>query len=169
MKPADKQYTIYIRSTDRHIPVSKETFDSYYRDINVYRRKRQRNGECACPQNKRLFCDTDCDRCPFRILPETLSLDYGIEDTDGNGISWLENVEDASPLPEEILVGASEMRRLYDRLNELMPEAVEVGRLRMDGLSEDAIGEQIGIGRKTYAYRLKKVKAILENEFPEIF
>ena len=46
---------------------------------------------------------------------------------------------------------------------------IKIGEMRLEGLSEDAIGERIGIGRKTYAYRLKKVKAVLEKEFPDIF
>jgi len=50
-----------------------------------------------------------------------------------------------------------------------MPEAIKIGELRLEGLTEDAIGERLGIGRKTYAYRLKKVKAVLEKEFPDIF
>ena len=32
-----------------------------------------------------------------------------------------------------------------------------------------AIAAEIGVGRKTYAYRLKKLKAALESEFPEFF
>lgn len=50
-----------------------------------------------------------------------------------------------------------------------MPQALEIGQLRQQGLTERQIEERIGIGRKTYAYRLKKVKEILEKEFPEIF
>lgn len=33
----ENQYTIYIRSTKESIPVSKEEFDAYYHDINIYR------------------------------------------------------------------------------------------------------------------------------------
>lgn len=61
------------------------------------------------------------------------------------------------------------MKALYARLTDLMPEAIKIGELRLEGLTEDAIGERIGIGRKTFSYRLKKVKAVLEKEFPDIF
>ena len=50
-----------------------------------------------------------------------------------------------------------------------MPQVIEIGVLRQKGLSEDAIAEQIGVGRKTYAYRIKKVAEILKKEFPEFF
>ena len=46
-----------------------------------------------------------------------------------------------SLLIEEIIADVSEMRALYSRLTELMPEAITIGELRLDGLSEDAIGE----------------------------
>lgn len=169
MKSNDKQYTIYIRSTDQHIPVSKETFDSFYKDINVYRRRMQRNGECACPQNKRLFCDTDCDNCPFRVTPDTLSLDHTVSDKDGNEVSWLESLPDFTSIPENIVTEAAEMQRLYTRLAELMPEAVEIGRLRLKGLTDTAIAKEIGIVNTTFLSRLKKVKKTLAEEFPEFF
>ena len=35
----DKQYYIYIRSTNEQVPVTKEEFDAYYKDIDLYRRK----------------------------------------------------------------------------------------------------------------------------------
>jgi len=169
MNTNEKQYYIYIRSGDQRILVSKETFDSYYRSVHVYRRQRQRDGECACPQSKRLFCDTDCDNCPFRVSPETLSLDYTVTGSDGSELSWLENIEDGSPLPEEILIDASEMQRLYGRLKELMPEAVEIGRLRLKGLPDTSIAGEIGIANTTFRSRLQKAKKILEKEFPELF
>lgn len=50
-----------------------------------------------------------------------------------------------------------------------MPQAIEIGKLRQQGLTERQIEVEIGVGRKTYAYRLKKVREILAKEFPEIF
>ena len=70
------QYYIYLRSTKERIPVTKEEFDNYYRDINAYRQKQQYHGRCVCPQNKRLDCDMDCETCPFRRAGNMLSLNY---------------------------------------------------------------------------------------------
>ena len=50
-----------------------------------------------------------------------------------------------------------------------MPEAVEIGRLRQDGLSDEAIAEIIGIKRTTFLSRLKKAKEQLATEFPDRF
>lgn len=169
MTNQDKQYTIYIRSTKESIPVSREEFDAYYKDIDLYRRTQQRHGRCVCPRSKQLSCDMNCLTCPFHRMGDMRSLDYTDTDEDGNEIAWADEIPDDSPLPEDIIAEASEMKALYARLTELMPEAIKIGELRLEGLSEDAIGERIGIGRKTYAYRLKKVKAILEKEFPDFF
>ena len=159
MSKKDKQYTIYIRSTKESIPVNKEEFDAYYHDINIYRIRQQRHGRCVCPASKRLTCDMDCLTCPFHRMGDTRSLDYTETDDEGNETAWVDEIPDVSPLLEDIIIEASEMKALYARLTEL----------RLEGLSEDAIGERIGIGRKTFAYRLKKVKAVLEKEFPDIF
>ena len=165
----EKQYTIYIRSTNESIPVTKEEFDAYYHDIDLYRRKQQRHGRCVCSQSKQLTCDMDCLTCPFHRMGDLRSLDYPEVNDEGEERSWVEELESESPLMEDIVTNAIEMKALYARLMELMPEAIEIGQLRMEGLSEDAIGERIGIGRKTYAYRLQKIKKLLEKEFPEIF
>ena len=149
----ENQYTIYIRSTKESIPVSKEEFDAYYHDINIYRIRQQRHGRYVCPASKRLTCDMDCLTCPFHRMGDMRSLDYTETDDEGNETAWVDEIPDYSPLLEDIIIEASEMKVLYARLTELMPEAVKIGELRLEGLSEDAIGERIGIGRKTFAYR----------------
>lgn len=148
----ENQYTIYIRSTKESIPVSKEEFDAYYHDINIYRIRQQRHGRCVCPASKRLTCDMDCLTCPFHRMGDMRSLDYTETDDEGNETAWVDEIPDDSPLLEDIIIEASEMKALYARLTELMPEAIKIGELRLEGLSEDAIGERIGIGRKTYLY-----------------
>lgn len=169
MSNQDKQYYIYLRSTCERIPCTKEEFDNYYRGINTFRKTQQRHGKCVCPEKKRLDCDMDCATCPFHRGGDQASLDYTTTDEDGEATTWINNLEDPSPLIEDIVVEGQAISQLFTRLSELMPQALEIGRLRQQGFTESQIEEQIGIGRKTYAYRLKKVKKILEREFPEIF
>lgn len=139
----DNQYTIYIRSTKESIPVSKEEFDAYYHDINIYRIRQQRHGRCVCPASKRLTCDMDCLTCTFHRMGDMRSLDYTETDNEGNETAWVDEIPDDSLLLEDIIIEASEMKALYARLTELMPEAVKIGEMRLEGLSEDAIGERI--------------------------
>ena len=162
------QYYIYLRSTKERIPCTKEEFDNYYRDIHAFRMKQQRRGNCVCPKKKELSCDMDCATCPFRRVTH-YSLDVSVTDDAGDERTWMDLLEDPSPLISDIVADTERLTQLFLKLNELMPQAIEIGKLREQGLSEDAIAERIGVGRKTYAYRLKKVKSILEDEFSEFF
>ena len=165
----DKQYYIYIRSTNEQVPVTREEFCNYYRDINAYRQKQQRHGRCVCPKSRWLMCDMDCHSCAFRRKGDELSLNYQIYDNEDETRELIYDLCDSSPLIDDLIADTYEMSELLKRLTELMPEAIQIGELRQDGLSEDAIAKKIGIGRKTYAYRLKKLRTLLEKEFPEFF
>ena len=50
-----------------------------------------------------------------------------------------------------------------------MPEALQIGRLREGGATDSVIAEKVGIKRTTINSRLKKVKEILAQEFPDWF
>ena len=174
MKNHDNQYRIYIRSTKQWVSCTKEQFDDYYRDINAYRRTQMNHGRCVCPPSKRLMCDMDCWTCPYRTPGDLSSLDSGRIDDEGDEMNWLDHLQEKmpdlqTPSNEDIVTDALYMRQLFARLNEVMPQALEIGRLRQLGMSEDAISEEIGTGRKTYAYRIKKAAELLKNEFPEFF
>lgn len=52
MNNNENQYYIYIRGMKERIPVTKQKFDDYYRDINSYRRTEMNNGRCVCPRSK---------------------------------------------------------------------------------------------------------------------
>ena len=62
-----------------------------------------------------------------------------------------------------------QFNQILARINDLMPQAIQIGHLRQLGYTEEAIAAEVGVGRKTYAYRLKKLKATLEKEFPDFF
>lgn len=174
MKTIDNQYHIYLRSSGQRVAVTKEQFDDYYRDINAYRRTQQNHGRCVCPPSKRLLCDMDCFNCPYRTDGDVSSLDDNLSFDEGKEMNRLDHLQEKLPelqLPsnEDIVADALYMQEILARLTELMPQAIEIGRLREQGLTEDAIAEQIGTGRKTYAYRIKKAAEILKKEFPDFF
>ena len=149
MQIKDKQYYIYIRSARQRVYVTKEQFEEYYREINAFR--------------------MDCGNCPYAVLGDTDSLNDVIVDKDGNEIEVVNTLVDPSPLIEDLVPEMMELERLFKRMNELMPEAVHIGKLRQKGFSEREIESKLGVGRKTYAYRLNKLKSVLEEEFPEFF
>ena len=165
----DTKYYIYLRSTNERVPVTEQEFKDYYRDIDSFRKKQQRHGRCVCPTKKQLSCDMDCVTCPFRRAGDSLSLNYTVNDEEGNERPWLDDLVDDTALFEEIIADGMELKRILSKIQELMPEAVEIGELRQQGLSEDAISKEIGIGRKTYAYRIKKLYGIIKKDFPNFF
>lgn len=169
MQNKEKQYYIYLRSTRERILCTKEEFDNYYRDINAFRQKQQYHGRCVCPEKKRLDCDMDCATCPFRRAGDSRSLDYTMTDEDGNEIAWIDMLEDPAAPFEDAIAERYQLQLILDRLVELMPQALDIGRLRQEGLSDTAISHEIGIPRKTFTDRVRKVHSILKAEFPEYF
>lgn len=78
-------------------------------------------------------------------------------------------VPDGAPLIEEVLSEKSELDQLFKRLQNLMPEAKRIGKLREEGLSDEAIADIVGIKRTTFLPCLKKAKGKLSQEFPDWF
>lgn len=165
----DKHYFIYLRSRNERIPVSKQQFKDYYRDIDTYRKRQQRIGKCVCPKNMELACDMDCETCPYHHVENQLSLDYLMSDSDGHETVWSDTIADDSPLIDDLYVEASELKALYQRLMELMPEAADIGRLRLSGKNDRDIEREIGTPRRTFECRIESVRKRLQKEFPDFF
>jgi DNA-directed RNA polymerase specialized sigma24 family protein len=162
-------YRIYLKATREWVEVSEEYYRDHARYHDALRKRQQSHGQCVCPKNKFWLCDGDCFTCEFRRAGDVLSLDYTVENEEGDACSPLDNLADPVPSIEEIICDKAELDQLFARLNELMPEAVQIGKLRQDGLSDEAIAEIIGIKRTTFLSRLKKAKEQLATEFPDRF
>lgn len=160
---------IYLKATREWVEVSEEYYRDHTRYHDALRKRQQSHGQCVCPKNKFWLCDGDCLTCEFRRAGDMLSLDYTVENEEGDACSPLDNLADPTPSIEEIICDKAELDQLFARLNELMPEAVQIGKLRQDGLSDEAIAEIIGIKRTTFLSRLKKAKEQLATEFPDRF
>jgi len=168
MKTNDKQYYIYLRSSKERIPCTEEEFRNYYHDIDLFRQRKEYRGLCVCPQRKRLECDMDCQTCPFH-RSDVLSLDKPVEGCDGEAMSQWEAIPSDSTLISDMIADKDQLAHLFRRLNEIMPEAIEIGRLRQQGLNDSDVAARIGTPRTTLLSRLKKAKQMLESEFPEFF
>ena len=164
----NRQYYIYLRSIKKRVPCTKEEFDAYYHDVDVYRIKQQRHGNCSCPPKQRLACDMDCLTCPYHTVTDA-SMDYWFTDELGEPHDYYESTPDPSPLISDIVSDAEEIGHLINRLNELLPGALEIGELRLEGLSNTEIARRQGISRQTYEHRVKRAKEILKKEFSKFF
>ena len=110
-----------------------------------------------------------CDDCEYHAPGDILSLDMPTSSDDGDEVTLLDMLEDPAPSIEEVICDKAELDQLYERLNQLMPEAVEIGRLRQKGLTDAAIAKIVGIKRTTFRSRLEKAKAQLAAEYPDRF
>lgn len=168
MQTNDKQHYIYLRSTRERIPCTEEEFHAYYHDIDLFRQKQQYRKQCVCPQKKWLECDMDCQTCPFR-RNDVLSLDKPLETTEGEEMSLLDSIPDESPLISEIITNKDQLNQLFRRLKEVMPDALLVGPMRMQGQTDTEISKFLNVKQNTLFYRLKRAREIIEKEFPEFF
>lgn len=172
MKNIDNQkqsYRIYDKSTRIWFEVSPEQYKEFDRWRTNLRKREQTHGHCKCPRRKWWLCDGMCEDCEFRIPADTLSLDAPIVGKDGSEVTLRDTISNEAALVEEIVCDKVTLEQLIERLNELMPEAGQIGMLRLKGLSDETIAEIIGIKRTTFLSRLKKAKGTLVEEYPDAF
>ena len=158
---------IYDKQTQAWFEISPEQYEEFDRWRTNLRKREQYHHRCMCPRSKWWLCDGMCQDCEFHAPGDTLSLDMPISNDDGDEVSLLDTLEDHAPTIESVI--CDKATQLFDRLAELMPQAEEIGRLRMQNLSDEEIADIIGIKRTTFRSRLSKVKAILAEEYPDFF
>ena len=160
---------IYDKQTRTWFEVSPEQYKELDRWRTNLRKREQSHKRCMCPRSKWWLCDGMCQDCEFHAPGDTLSLDMPATNAEGDEVTLMDTLVDPAPSIEEIICDTAELDQLFARLSELMPEAIEIGRLRQEGLSDQAIADIIGIKRTTFLSRLKKAKETLSEEFPDCF
>ena len=164
-----KPKRIYDRQTKTWFEVSSEQYEEFDRWRTNLRKREQYHHRCMCPRSKWWLCDGMCQDYEFHAPGDTLSLDTPIANDNGDEVSLLDILEDPAPSIESAFCDMAELDQLFRHLNELMPEAIQIGQLRQKGLSDEAISKIIGIKRTTFLSRLKKAKEQLATEFPDRF
>lgn len=159
---------IYIRSQRRWQEVSEEVYQEHTRFHDTYRHRIQGRGLCRCPRSKWWVCDADCLTCEYHNADVIASLDAPIGEDDDN-LSLMDAITDDSMTVSELATDRIVLEQLFKRLADLMPEAESIGKLRMQGLSDEAIAKVIGIPRTTVLSRIKAAKKVLEQEYPDFF
>lgn len=159
---------IYIRSQHRWQEVSEEVYQEHTRFHDTYRHRIQGRGLCRCPRSKWWVCDADCLTCEYHNADVIASLDAPIGEDDDN-LSLMDAITDDSMTVSELATDRIVLEQLFKRLAELMPEAESIGKLRMQGLSDEAIAKVIGIPRTTFLSRIKAAKKLLAHEYPDFF
>ena len=162
-------YKIYLPHEKQWVEVTQEQHQAYYRDIWAARKRAQKHRQCMCPKSKLWLCDGDCLICKFRAPGDSLSLDLPYENENGEERSLLDMLADQSASIDDVVTDQIMLDMLFQRLGEIMPEARCIGDLRLAGLSDAEIADQIGVPRTTFLYRLKKAKELLLDEYPDLF
>ena len=160
---------IYDKQTKTWFEVSPEQYAEFDRWRTNLRKREQYHGRCMCPRSKWWLCDGMCDDCEYHAPGDVLSLDMPTSNDEGDEVTLLDMLEDPAPSIEEVICDKAELDQLYERLDQLMPEAIEIGRLRQKGLTDEAIAKIVGIKRTTFRSRLEKAKAQLAAEYPDRF
>lgn len=115
-------------------------------------------------KSKTWMCDGDCLACEFRAAGDNLSLDYAVEDGEGNQKSWADDLPDDTPNAQSIMEDRELLCALYQKLQELDPEGRRICELIMEGKSERDIASSLGVSRNTYTYRRDKLLRILREQ-----
>ena len=159
---------IYIRSQRRWQEVPEEVYQEHIRFHDTYRHRMQDRGLCCCPRNKWWVYDADCLTCEYRNADVIASLDAPIGEEDDD-LVLMDTIADESVAVSELASDRIVLEQLFKRLADLMPEAADIGKLRMQGLSDEASAKSIGIPRTTFLSRIKAAKKRLEKEYPDFF
>ena len=158
--PGRVGYRIYIRSSRRWVPVSKEYYETYMREVGAYKKKQYRQGLCKCPGTKEYMCDCDCLTCPFYKKDVIMSLDAPIIDDEGNKERLMDCQIDENTLsPEEVLLVKNERESLYKAIDKLCEEDRILILMTLAEKSQIEIAEALGLKRQSNV-RYRKLRAL---------
>ena len=160
---------VYDKSTGLWFNITHNELGEYNRYRNSIRRKEQYHHRCKCPRSKWWLCDGICQDCEFHIEKELISLNATWTNDCGDEVPLLDSIACSESDPGETIPAKLMAQRLLERLSELMPEASEIGRLRLLGMKDEDIAYAIGINRTAFYARIEKARDILREEFGQDF
>lgn len=168
MSTSKKHYRIYIKSTRQWVDVSKEVYRDHMHHCDATRKRMQYHGRCVCPKKQFWLCDADCLTCEFQRSGDTASLNQEFSSERDDSFTVLDTLVDPTPSIDDVIASRDEISQLLNYLAEIMPEAITVGIMREQGMSESAIAARLGIPRTTLRSRLCKAREQLKAEFPNL-
>ena len=164
----NKTSRIYDKGTRKWFKVSPEEFSEYDRWRTRVRKREQYHHRCMCPRSNWWLCDGMCDDCEFHAAGDIVSLDSTHKNKEDDEVSLLDVIASSDSDLMDNLCDQILMQQLLQRLNVLMPEAFEIGNLRIQGLKDEAIADVIGIKRTTFRSRIEKARDILQEEYGDV-
>ena len=158
-----KKYRLYERELGCMVEYDEETYETLRKMRETTCRKMRKKRLCVCSQKQQWRCNGFCDTCPYKkATDDSLNKKVG----NSENLTEEDRLSDGCDY-EEMSVGAILSSGILKRLDEIMPQAREIGALRLQGYSNREIAEMLRIPRTTMIRLLKKAKEILESEFGE--
>ena len=154
---------LYERTLGKWVQYDEATYIKLRKERLRFRMRMRRQDRCFCPGEERWKCDCMCDGCPYKKELE-VSLDSEITGTEGLrlGDVLTDETDQESVCIEKMYYG-----EVLKRLDEIMPQARQIGVMRMEGKSDREIAQKLGMDRMTMVRMLARVKALLWEEFEE--
>ena len=167
MEYASRHYYYPLRNPDNPkdvtlVEITEEQNRALYPEIWRTQKQERRLGRCLCPACKLWKCDGDCLVCPYHTAGNIWSLDQEMETLGDHRAS--DEGDPADVVADQLL-----LEKLLQRLQELCPEALEIGEQKLAGLSERSSLEALGLKRTSFRRHLKAAKETLRKEFGDIF
>lgn len=167
MESASRHYYYPLRNTDDPkditlVEITEEQYRALYPEIWHIQKQERTLGRCLCPTSKLWKCDGDCLVCPHHTSGNVWSLDQDLEIMGDHRSN--DDCDPADIVADQLL-----LQKLLQRLGELCPEALEVGELKLTGLSERSSLKALGLTRTSFRRHLNAAKKALSEEFGEIF
>lgn len=157
-----KPNTLYDKPTRMWFDVPADVYESYIRECNTYRKKKQDHCLCSCPRDKWWLCDMFCEDCEYRRAGDLLSLDA----PEGDGsVTMLDQQEVLGSRMEDVIADRDLLARLIKRLRELDPDADAILALwqENDKFSDRAIAKALGRPQRTFADQMKRYRTELRK------
>lgn len=160
---------VHRRHYGFNIEVDEEYIEKFERDISNYRRAKNKKKRCACPRALRRRCTTRCEECKFRIPDPVVPLDTPIIFTDASSCTLFDTLRSDRRPTDDKAIARVMCSAALKRIEQIMPEAIEIGELRLAGYSFDQIAAKLNIPRTTLTDRLNKLYNVIKEEFLGIF
>ena len=147
------KYRLYEKDEKRWVQYDEASYEKIRRFRINFCSKQRHNNACFCPKSEQWKCNTICMSCRYRKFETPFS----------KPIKGTKNLTIEDRLFDEIdlelrCAKKVDAERILLRLKELMPQALEIGMLRLEGKTEMQIAEILSLPRATIYTRLKSVE-----------
>ena len=146
------------------VPASENVYRAYINGVDTERKREDRSGRCMvigrhgklirCPESNR------CKGCQ-RALQVTR------EENKAVSIDIVEDKANFSGM-EDRVIDQILLEQLIDKASELSPQHGEIFRLMLEGLSQEDIGEEVGLKQRTVSNRIKDIRKLLKPIVKEL-